>query len=602
MAPLFDLRTLIVFSVLSALMMSISTTMLWRAFPRESAFAPWALGALGITLGVLFLGGRGFISDFVSIVVGNSVLAMSISSVHVGFRRFTGAVDRGRWMLVVGLLTALVMARYSDRDEDVGARMLWMSGVFVVVLSATLFPVWKLRHMHRPTAMVTLLVFGLGIVVYLVRAWGVLASGPKGDFFGLKSLPLTLPFAYAVLLQTWFPVAVGQFVNVRLQDSLRRAREQAEAASGAKTRFLATMSHEIRTPMNGVINLLGLAREGTLPPESREYVEGAHQSALSLLGILNDILDFSRLEADRVELEQVPFSLSELLSRVEVLFGPGAQAKALSLAIELDAGLPARVVGDPLRLMQVLGNLVGNAVKFTQRGGVRLQVRAAPVVGGQVQVSFSVEDTGPGLSSDVTQSLFVPFTQADASTTRHFGGTGLGLSICQRLVGLMGGQLSLESELGRGSRFFFTVGLLPATEATPAPAVEALPPVLLGLEVLLVDDSPTNLLVARRLLERHGVKVLLAAGGREALACVEGGGRPQVVFMDLQMPEFDGFETTRRLRAMPGFGATPIIALTADVFTDRDRCLEAGMNDYLSKPIDPRRLYALVAQWAQRAA
>lgn len=387
------------------------------------------------------------------------------------------------------------------------------------------------------------------------------------------------------------------------QEALKIAKEQAERVTSVKSNFMAMMSHEVRTPINGIIGTLALLNDMPLNSEAKQLAETSYQSASALLTIVNDMLDFSKIEAGKLDLEVTDFDLRAMVDSCLTLMQPIADGKHITLKLAFDATVPRRVASDPTRIKQVLLNLISNAVKFTEKGGVTVRVSnlmAAAVSGASdAIVRFEVIDTGIGMSQDGMTRIFTEFNQLDPSIARRYGGTGLGLAICKRLIGMMNGEIEVESRQGEGSKFWFVLPLRIAEAAAP-PQAKALPSADLqgSGKILIVEDNATNQFVLTKMLERAGYRCQIAENGAIGLERVQAESF-DLVFMDVSMPVMDGLAATRHIRALGGkYAAIPIIAMTAQSMAgDRERCLGAGMSDYLSKPIDRPAMLQTLQHW-----
>lgn len=579
--------------------------------------------------GCLFMGGLFFLGLFVFGQHDRAILYFSLFCLLYSYRII--GTDRYvlhslfpfiSWFITVRLeyltlfLGVAMFVEYTralyplDGNPRILRAMTWLCfgfGLLVIVLPPILF-----TRLINPFLVLMFLYIGYAFYIYYIAArhhrpganYALLSTGVlltvfvaiNLDYFGVSIVGKTLVFLGYIL----FFFLQSLILSFRFAYTLKQARQQAEEGLVAKSEFLSTMSHEIRTPLNSVIGMMNLLQAENPRPDQEHHLEVMQFSANHLMSIINDILDFNKIEAGKIRFESIPFDIRTLVRNTLESYRTYADEKKIDVHLRVDPSIQTLVIGDPTRTSQVLNNLVHNAIKFTQKGWIKLSVDTENQTDTQITLKITVEDTGIGIEPEKQRLIFDRFTQADSSMNRSFGGTGLGLAICKNLLALQGIELHLDSTPGRGSAFFF----LQTFQKSSQPVPEAQTPVkvlnekaLEGVPILLVDDQPMNILAARGILKRWGAIVDVAINGQEALEKLEST-KPFLVLMDLQMPILNGYEATKQLRAR-GINV-PIVALTASLVPEiEDKVREAGLNDIVLKPFNPQELLRVILKYTE---
>ena len=601
-----DMRTVIFDGVINNAVCALVMGLLWYQNRKRYAgidfwFLDYVLQIAGLSL--VFL--RGHIPDLASFVLGNTLILSGLLALYMGLERFTGKVGSQVHNLVLLGLFVCSQSYFTFHTPSLTARSFNVSAALLALFIQCAWLLWRradaeMRAMTHGAAVI----FSCYCLVTVVRLGFFATHAANQDFFNSGTLDALLVLMYQVLL-VLLTYSLFLMVNRRLLGEIQSYAAAAESANRAKTRFLANMSHEFRTPMSAITGFSNLLLDSEPAPEQRGHLEAIKQSSQILLVLLNDVLDLAKVEAGKLVIEGTPFDPRLVVEETARMLRPGAESKGLRLETRVQAEVPRRLLGDPTRLKQVLTNLVGNAVKFTERGSIGISVETAPPEGAAARLRFCVRDTGLGIAAHQLPRIFTPFAQSDDSVARASGGAGLGLNISLELVRLMGGRLEVESREGEGSSFYFSLpfgeAAPDAAAAKPAPAQAA----VRSLRILLVEDTETNRRLAVLLLEKRGHRVTAALSGRSGISWLRQEAF-DLVLLDLQLPDMDGFAV---MAAMRGAGASeamrrvPVVAFTARVTHEaRQRCLAAGISGFLPKPFSTAELYLAVEGAAAEVA
>ena len=607
----FDIRTLSIITAVSSLVFAFSSIAVARLLPGERHLRDWAIGSALTAASTFLVGMRGVIPDMVSAAVANTLLTLGLIFMFIGSR---GMVRRSRpssavWLFAVFAFVGL--SWYTVVQPNLLARVILVSVVAAPLLALTGLEFWRHDRLIGPSPLrqanrLTSLVYLSGVGIFVARLGPALNSQDVETYLHSTGALFVAPYFWAILFNVWLAIMVTLSASARLQADLAKARDQAQASSLAKSQFLANMSHEIRTPMNAILGMLKLLQGTELSPRQQDYTNKTEGAARSLLGLLNDILDFSKVEAGKMSIDALPFSVERMLRELAVVLSANVGSKNISVLFDVDPAIAPVLVGDAMRLHQVLVNLGGNAIKFTAQGQVVLSLRQKQLVAGVASIEFTVDDSGIGISLENQGHIFSGFSQAESSTTRRFGGTGLGLAISQRLVELMGGGLQLSSVLGQGSSFSFTLEM-PVANPAALDGVPTPPKAGPHLSVLIIDGNPVAVTTLAAMTQSWAWPTQTAGSGEHALELIrsqaETGQFPfQVIFLDWRLPGIDGWETMRQIHNVceSCAGLQPIMVMVASynrsALDQRPAQEQTMLHAFLPKPVTASMLLEAVMQ------